>query len=508
MTDDIVVIDAETAAALKVLRGDNKKNPNAVDKEFSSGLAKQIVDALSTQTETSSNQTAELISAVREQTAALQKLTDLLSSKQKATVVVVNKDKEQSSSVASTAGETEETEEAGNKQEEAQKEETQKEAATKVAEPEEEKLPGPTRGPWAFTESSDAKDRRNRVNKTNGEYLMLKKGEEIPENAFVPVDKQQKLKKGDALFGTVSGDNQLIGDSFGVYWDRMRSGVNQYGKLQPPLWAPTAKKSVRSYLPTLTIGGKKTIKLDTGVYYLTVKYEQATNAAVEAAIVIGEIAFDNTGYVLAPGAKWTKILKGEKQKEGRTPPSKSKWYTAKISEHWRNGDILRFKIDTNTKTIVYTQTAAGDDEEAKAGWRFENILAFTSVPTYPRDLHAFAYCGGRGRISDSAVKLTIVDETMKDSTSTIADDKPKEAAPVKPEAEVVAEPKEAAPVESEPEPEPKPEAVAEPKEAAPVESESEPEPKPEAVEENADPKIETPVDIMAETDAEVGMKAE
>merc|ERR1712224_1027526 len=138
-----------------------------------------------------------------------------------------------------------------------------------------------------------------------------------------------------------------------------------------------------------------------------------------------------------------------------------------------------------------------------AGWRFENILAFTSVPTYPRDLHAFAYCGGRGRISDSAVKLTIVDETTKDSTSTIADDKPKEAAPVEPEAEVDAEPKEAAPVESEPEPEP--EAVAEPKEAAPVESETEPEP--EAVAEKADPENETPVDIMAETDAEVGTKA-
>merc|ERR1712176_283729 len=260
----------------------------------------------------------------------------------------------------------------------------------------------------------------------------------------------------------VSDGEQLIGDSFGVYWERMRR-LDQYGKLQPPLWALKAKKSVRSFLPSLTIDGKKTIPLNSGVYYLTVKYEQATAAAVEAAIVIGEIAFENTGTVIAPGAKWTKILKGEKQKG-----KKNKWYAAKISEPWKNGDILRFKIDTNTLTVVYTVTAAGGKEEAKAGWRFENILAFTNVPTYPKDLGAFAYCGGRGKIADSAVKLTIVDELMKDMTSTITEDKAEEAAPVETKSEQG------------------PEAVVEPNEEVPVEPDS------EAVVEKDEPEIETP----------------
>merc|ERR1712176_889849 len=103
--------------------------------------------------------------------------------------------------------------------------------------------------------------------------------------------------------------------------------------------AVTAKKSVRSYLSSLTIGGKSTIAFNSGVYYLTMKYEQEASALpVEAAIVIGEIAFDNTGSVLAPGAKWSKLLSGEKQKEG------------------------------------------------KAVWRFENVLAFTTLPTYPKDI--------------------------------------------------------------------------------------------------------------------------
>lgn len=475
MTDNIALIDAETMAALKVLRGDNKKDANAIDKEFSSGLANQIVEALSAQKESSSTQTAELIEAVREQTAVLQKLTDLLQTKQKTTVVVVNKDKDQESSVASTAAETEletvaesedledetaqlvataleaasKDEEVDDEKEEVQEDVVEDENETPAVEEEpvaatainaDASAPFPIiRGPWGFVESTDASERRSRVNKTNGSFRYLSKGEEPPQDAFVPVTKSQKLKKEDALFGKVSGD-ELIGDSFGEHWNRMKSRVDQYGKLQPPLWAVTAKKSVRSYLPSLTIGGKSSIAFNSGVYYLTMKYEQEASALpVEAAIVIGEIAFDNTGSVLAPGAKWTKLLSGEKQKEGRTPPSKTKWYGAKVSEPWKNGDILRFKIDTNTKTVVYTLTATGQSE-AKAGWRFENVLAFTNVPTYPKDIRAFAYCGGRGKISDSTVKLTIVDETpVRDSISTITDDTPKEAVTAEPELKAVAE---------------------------------------------------------------------
>ena len=230
MADSIGLIDAETLAALKVLRGDNKKNDNAVDKEFTSGLAQQIVDALSAQKDSSSTQTAKLIEAVREQTAILKKLTDLLETKQKTTVVVVNKDnKGASSSDASTAAETElETvAESGDTEDEetaalvaaaveaASKAEEETTTPTPVVEKKVAETPPVFRGPWGFVESKDATERRSRVSKTNGSFRYLAKGEEVPEDAFVPVTNAQKLEKGDALFGKVSGGEQLIGDSFG-----------------------------------------------------------------------------------------------------------------------------------------------------------------------------------------------------------------------------------------------------------------------------------------------------
>lgn len=205
----------------------------------------------------------------------------------------------------------------------------------------------------------------------------------------------------------------------------MRERVDQYGKLQAPKWSVQSKKSVRSCLPRLAIGGKTKIELNTGKYYLTIQYQNPSETPVEAAIVIGEIAFDNRGYVLAPGAKWKKILKGETQTEPRMASSKPKWYASPVSEGWKNGDILRFKIDTDTNTVVYTLSSPGADE-AKAGWKFENVLTFTSLPTYPNDLRAFAYCGGKGK-NLSAAKLTLVDATAPtDSCSTITEEEAKE----------------------------------------------------------------------------------
>lgn len=304
------------------------------------------------------------------------------------------------------------------------------------------------RGPWGFVESDDASERRSRVIKTAGTFRYLKKGEKVTKNAFVPITSYDRREHQDALFGNISGNEQLIGDSFGEQWDRMRSRVNQYGKLQPPLWSASAKKSVRSLLPQLAINGESVIALDSGMYYLTVKYEAEQSASpVEAAVVIGEIAFDNTGSVLAPGAKWKNLLNGGKQNRGNKP----KWYCSKLSEPWTTGDVLRFKIDTNTNTVVYTLTAIGD-KEAKAGWRFENVLTFTNVPTYPKELRAFAYCGRKGKISPSAVKLTIVDERpVDDSISEITEEESKEATTTttEPELEPVAEKSEPADIMAE-----------------------------------------------------------
>jgi len=199
----------------------------------------------------------------------------------------------------------------------------------------------------------------------------------------------------------------------GERWVRMRDSVDQYGKLKSPKWSDKAKGSVRAYLPLLTIGGKTEIKLDSGVYYLTMKFENQSKTPIEAAIVIGEIAFDNTGCILASGAKWKKNPQRRTQKEPRVSSSKPKWYSSPISETWKNGDILRFKINTDTNTLVYTLSSPGADE-AKVGWKFENIFSFTSLPTYPNDLRIFAYCGGKGKSSCFA-KLSLVDETS-DST--------------------------------------------------------------------------------------------
>jgi len=385
---DIALIDAETIAALKVLRGDDKKDANSIDKEFGSSLAQQVVDALSLQKDVASTQNAELVAAVREQTAALLKLTDIIQA-QKTTVVVVNKDQhtaKEGSSVASTAVETDMmsliTEDANSPTSAAvfaAIKESPVVVPPIIIEP--DPTEAITRGPWGFVESKDAIERRS---------LVVMK---------------------DSLFGKVSG-NDLEGDCFGAKWGKMRNRVDQYGKLKAPKWATKGKGSVRSYIPMLSIDGKTKIDLRTGIYYLTVKYEATKSSEpVEAGIIIGELSFDNNGSVLAPGAKLKQLLTGEKQKEPRVANNKQKWYSSVVSEPWQNGDIVRFKIDTNTNSITYT-LSSGASKKIKAGWRFENVLSFTSVPTYRKDIRVFAYCGMCSSSTLPSAKLTIVDDPI------------------------------------------------------------------------------------------------
>jgi len=236
------------------------------------------------------------------------------------------------------------------------------------------------------------------------------------------------LSKEDALFGMVNKTKDVIsGDSFGKYWDRMRNRVDQYGKLKAPKWSILDKKSsVRSYLPKLAIGGKTQIKLNSGTYYLTVKYDNSCGVTdskeVEAAIIIGEIAFDNRGFVLAPGADWNKLFGGQKQMETPTSsgkPAKVKWHSSKVSDQWLDGDTIKFKIDTDTMTLGFT-IQGKDDVEVRTGWMFKNVLAFTNNKTYPDVLHVFAYIGGSCKnASDPApfkdVSFTLV-ETKRTSS--------------------------------------------------------------------------------------------
>lgn len=461
---EINVIDAEMMAALKVLRGDNNKNNSnnvdSVDKAHSNTLTQTIVDVLTSQHKTSEFQNSEILKAIKQQNIILENLTSLLSKKQKTTVVVVNKEAPASnSSVASTAAETNMsaiTEDADVVAAVAAAEQATNApiviaAAPKAVVPVPPPPPKPRviQGPWGFVESEVAIMRRSRIEKSSGSFRLLPKdtkAEDIPADAFTPLTNEHILNKEDALFGQVSASSvsdddeqaELKGDSFGQYWDRMRSQVDQYGKLKAPKWSTLGKSSVRSYLPRLSIGGKTQIKLKSGIYYLTMTYENPSaknnnvnvddSKEIEAAIIIGEIAFDCRGHVLAPGADWAKIFAGETQLQP-SPAGKAggklKWHSSKISEPWKNGDTLKFKIDTHENTVGFTLKGP-DDKEVRTGWMFTNVLSFTNNRTYPDYLQVLAYCGGtssslisssNNKSSFDSVKFNIIDTRRTPSSA-------------------------------------------------------------------------------------------
>jgi hypothetical protein len=106
-----------------------------------------------------------------------------------------------------------------------------------------------------------------------------------------------------------------------------------------------------------------------------------------------------------------------------------KWYSSKVSEPWKNGDTLKFKIDTHTNTLGYTIQGAGE-KEVRTGWMFKNVFAFTNNRTYSDYMQVLSYCGGSSSntLTNSkfdSVKFTLV-ETRRtqsvlnlDTTNTI-----------------------------------------------------------------------------------------
>jgi predicted lactoylglutathione lyase len=92
---------------------------------------------------------------------------------------------------------------------------------------------------------------------------------------------------------------------------------------------------------------------------------------------------------------------------------KLKWYSSKVSEPWKNGDTLKFKIDTITNTLGFTIQGAGE-KEVRTGWMFKNVLAFTNNRTYSDYMQVMAYCGGSSsnglmNAKFDSVKLTLVE---------------------------------------------------------------------------------------------------
>jgi len=243
-----------------------------------------------------------------------------------------------------------------------------------------------------------------------------------------------------------SGGNELRGDSFGYYWEQMRNDkVTFLGdtKAKAPKWATIVatdsemkkKANVRSFLPLLALDGDTKIKLPNskskakastgsatnngGVHYLTMKYEngQIKNKDIEAAVIVGEIMFDSTGMVLAQGADWKKLFAGKLQLKAQSTSNKmKKWYSHKVSDPWKDGDTLTFKLDLPKNTIGYTIRGASDNK-VRSGWMFTNVLAYTNNRVSPNYLQLFAYVGGKQSLQNASknkasqyenVKFTVV----------------------------------------------------------------------------------------------------
>merc|ERR1712238_429908 len=79
------------------------------------------------------------------------------------------------------------------------------------------------------------------------------------------------------------------------------------------------------------------------------------------------------------GADWNKLFGGQKQLEAPSSSGKAggklKWHSSKVSEAWKDGDTLKFKIDTTTNTLGYTIQGV-DDDEVRTGWMFANVFAY------------------------------------------------------------------------------------------------------------------------------------
>jgi len=222
-----------------------------------------------------------------------------------------------------------------------------------------------TFGPWGFNDSPASFQLRQRVLR----------------NELTPAELVQSK---DALFGNVQCEDQLTGDSFGKNWKRMRN-LDGHGKPIAPKWSKEGAPSVRSLIPTIELGGKAAIQVNTGTYYLTVQYNNEEDMwGVESAIVIGEVSFDNRGHVLARGTDFEKLAKN-KPGVNEKP---DKWYSMKVSSSpWNDGDKLRFKIDTNANTISYHNATTGSKKVLK------NVLSYTNKGNKP--IKVFAYCGAK-----------------------------------------------------------------------------------------------------------------
>lgn len=156
-----------------------------------------------------------------------------------------------------------------------------------------------------------------------------------------------------------------------------------------PNWS--ARPDLRELLPELAFEDKKELKHESGVYSLTIRYNccEQQNITKVSGIIVGEIEFNNEGFVLAEGADWDRLLSNQRQTQlpySRNARGVPTWQRQKISEKWENDDELKFQIDTNENTIVFQRNSM----PKKTFW---NVLAFTNNRKFPEHLQAYAFCG-------------------------------------------------------------------------------------------------------------------
>jgi len=172
-----------------------------------------------------------------------------------------------------------------------------------------------------------------------------------------------------------------------------------------PKWVNDSNSSgTRNVLAQLVFNDKAELNHKSGIYTLTIKYNVLSRSSnQDAAIIIGEMEFHSSGYALAEGADWDRLLNNYRPTQlpySRGARGVATWQIRKISEQWVDGDELKFKIDTNENTIVFQK----GNTPAKTFW---NVLAFTNNVKYPEYLRAFAYCGATDGTKEIDVKLTI-----------------------------------------------------------------------------------------------------
>jgi hypothetical protein len=104
---------------------------------------------------------------------------------------------------------------------------------------------------------------------------------------------------------------------------------------------------------------------------LVLQYNEfENNLCQDAGIIVGEMEFNSTGYALAEGADWDKLLNNQRQTQlpySRGARGVSTWSVRKISEPWNDGDLIKIKIDTNESTLVFQN----GDTPVKTFW---NVL--------------------------------------------------------------------------------------------------------------------------------------